>query len=126
MTTAEIGRKGEDAAVAHLEANGYRILERNFRFSREEIDIVAFEPNERDDGGMIAFVEVKARSGDGYGRPEAAVDTAKQKAIKRVAEAYLHERRLIPSPTRFDVIAVHLRGPQVEIEHFKHAFGHFG
>lgn len=125
MTNAEIGRRGEDAAVEYLEAEGYRVLERNYRFSREEIDIIAFEPNERNDGGMIVFVEVKARSGDGFGRPEAAVDKAKQKAIKRVAESYLHERRLIPSPTRFDVIAVHLRGADIEVEHFKFAFGHF-
>ena len=126
MTTAEVGQRGEDAAVAYLEERGYRILERNFRFSREEIDIIAFEPNERDDGGMIVFVEVKARSGTGYGRPEDAVGAAKQKAIRRVAEAYLHERRLIPSPTRFDVIAVQFAGDDLEVEHFRHAFGHFG
>lgn len=125
MTTADIGRRGEDCAVAHLEAAGYRILERNFRFSREEIDIIAFQPTPRDDGGVIVFVEVKARSGAGFGAPEAAVDEPKQRAIKRVAEAYLHERRLIPSPCRFDVIAVQFENDEATVEHFEHAFGHF-
>ncbi|WP_420453885.1 YraN family protein [Rubrivirga sp.] len=124
-TTAEIGRRGEDVAAAYLEARGYRILDRNVRFLREEVDLVAFQPTARDDGGMIVFVEVKARSGGGFGRPEDAVDAAKQRAIMRVAEAYLHERRLIPSPTRFDVVAVHFGRGEPRVEHFENAFGYF-
>ena len=125
MTTAEIGRRGEDLAVAFLEEKGYRVLDRNYRFGREEVDVVAFEPTPADDGGMIVFVEVKARSGTGYGRPEAAVDKPKQEAIMRVAEAFLHERRLIPSPTRFDVVAVQFGPGEPEVEHFENAFGYF-
>ena len=124
-STAEIGRRGEDVAVAFLEAKGFRILDRNVRGVREEVDIVAFEPTPRDDGGMIVFIEVKARSGTRYGRPEAAVDTPKQEAIMRVAEAFLHERRLIPSPTRFDVVAVQFGPGEPEVEHFENAFGYF-
>lgn len=124
-SAAEVGRRGEDVAVSFLEAKGLRVLDRNFRFGREEIDVVAFEPTPANDGGMIVFVEVKARSGDGFGPPEAAVDEAKQRAILRVAEAYLHERRLFPSPVRFDVVAVRFRGEQPEVEHFENAFGHF-
>ncbi len=125
MTNAETGRRGEDLAVAMLEAKGYRVMDRNYRFLREEVDIVAFQPTPNDDGGMIVFVEVKARRGTGFGRPEAAVDAAKQQAILRVAEAYLHERRLMPSPTRFDVVAVLLGAGGPEIEHFENAFGYF-
>lgn len=124
-STAEIGRRGEDAAVAFLETHGFRVMDRNYRFGREEVDVVAFEPTPNDDGGTIVFVEVKARSGDGFGAPEAAVDAAKQQAIMRVAEAYLHERKLIPSPVRFDVVAVHFRGGEAEVEHFENAFGYF-
>lgn len=124
-STAEIGRRGEDAAAAFLEAKGIRILDRNYRFLREEVDLVCFEPTPKDDGGVIVFVEVKARSGTGYGTPEAAVDEAKQKAIMRVAEAYLHERRLMPSPVRFDVVSVHFDGGRAQIEHFENAFGYF-
>lgn len=124
-TTAEIGRQGEDAAVVFLEAKGLRVMDRNYRFGREEVDVVAFEPTPENDGGTIVFVEVKARSADGFGTPEAAVDGAKQKAIMRVAEAYLHERKLIPSPVRFDVVAVRFGRGEAEIEHFENAFGYF-
>ena len=125
MSAAETGRLGEDVAVDLLEAKGYRILDRNYRFSREEVDIVAFQPTPKNDGGMLVFVEVKARRGTGFGRPEDAVDKAKQLAIRRVAEAYLHERRLMPAPVRFDVIAVLLGDGEPEIEHFENAFGYF-
>jgi len=125
VSAAETGRLGEDVAVDLLEAKGYRILDRNYRFSREEVDIVAFQPTPKNDGGMLVFVEVKARRGTGFGRPEDAVDKAKQLAIRRVAEAYLHERRLMPAPVRFDVIAVLLGDGEPEIEHFENAFGYF-
>lgn len=124
-STAETGRRGEDAAVAFLEAKGLRVLDRNYRFAREEVDVVCFEPTPQDDGGVIVFVEVKARSGGGFGAPEAAVDAAKQKAIMRVAEAYLHERRLMPAPVRFDVVAVRFEGGRASVEHFENAFGYF-
>jgi putative endonuclease len=123
--TARTGQAGEDAAAAFLEARGYRILERNFRFLREEVDLICFEPTPQDDGGVIVFVEVKARRGDAYGAPEAAVDAPKQQAIMRVAEAYLHERRLMPSPVRFDVVAVRFGAGEPRIEHFENAFGYF-
>ena len=106
MTAAEVGREGERIAAEYLEAKGYRTMDQNYRFGREEIDLVMFEPTPEDDGGEIVFVEVKARTGTGFGRPEDAVDEAKQKAIRRVAEAWLHERKMFPSPVRFDVVAV--------------------
>ena len=125
MTPAETGRAGEDAAAAYLEARGLRVMDRNYRFGREEVDLVCFEPV--GDSGMIVVVEVKARRGTGFGAPEAAVDAAKQKAIMRVTEAYLHERRLMPAPVRFDVVAVSFGrgGGEPHIEHFKNAFGYF-
>ena len=122
---AEVGRRGESVAVAHLEARGLRVLDRNYRFGREEVDVVCFEPTPADDGGVIVFVEVKARSGTAFGAPEAAVDEAKQRAVMRVAEAYLHERRLMPAPVRFDVVAVRFGGGEPEVTHFENAFGYF-
>lgn len=125
MSAAETGRRGEALAADFLAAKGYRVLDANYRFGREEVDLVCFQPTPADDGGEIVFVEVKTRRGDGFGPPEAAVDAAKQAAIKRVAEAYLIERRLMPSPVRFDVVAVVLgRGAPV-ITHFENAFGYF-
>ncbi|MEL6614534.1 MAG: YraN family protein [Bacteroidota bacterium] len=126
MTSAELGREGERIAQAYLEEKGYRTMDENYRFGREEVDLVMFEPTPADDGGEIVFVEVKARRGTGFGRPEDAVDLAKQKAIRRVAEAYLHERRLFPSPVRFDVVAVLFDRGEPTVEHFENAFGYFG
>ncbi|NNF59201.1 MAG: YraN family protein [Rhodothermaceae bacterium] len=120
------GAHGEDLAADYLEAKGYRVLDRNYRFMREEIDLVCFLPAERyEDGGELVFVEVKTRRGHGFGRPEEAVDRPKQEAIMRTAEAYLHERRLDGSPCRFDVVAITLGSGLPEIEHFENAFGYF-
>ncbi|OZC02765.1 YraN family protein [Rubricoccus marinus] len=126
MTSSELGREGERIAADFLTARGHRIMDQNYRFGREEIDIVSFEPTPADDGGEIVFVEVKARRGTGFGRPEDAVGEAKQKAIRRVAEAWLHERKLFPSPVRFDVIAVLFDKGEPTVEHFENAFGYFG
>lgn len=125
MTPAETGRAGEDAAAAFLEARGLTVMDRNVRFGREEIDLVCFEPTPDGASGTIVVVEVKARRGAGFGPPEAAVDRAKQQAVMRVTEAYLHERRLMPTPVRFDVVAVTFAGDQPRVVHFPNAFGYF-
>lgn len=154
MSTKMLGDRGEDIAAAFLEAQGYVILDRNFRYRRAEIDLVCCLPSDRssDDRssagnapacnpvynpaarlftgaadlpgrGEIVFVEVKTRSGLGYGHPEEAVSAEKQRHIVRAARAYLHERRFENVPCRFDVIAILVRGDRdPEIEHFKRAF----
>lgn len=125
-TTKTTGDLGEDLAARFLEAKGYRILERNYRFNREEVDLVCFEPYaDYTQGGELVFVEVKARRGLGFGRPEEAVTPAKQQAIKRVAEAYLHETKLEGALVRFDVVAIVLGHGEPAIEHFENAFGMF-
>ena len=127
VTNKATGDHGENVAADFLEAKGYRILERNYRFNREEVDLVCFQPyDDYTQGGELVFVEVKARRGLGYGRPEAAVTRDKQEAIMRVAEAYLHETRLEGALARFDVVAILFGGREPEIEHFENAFGMFG
>ena len=125
MTPSETGKRGEALAAELLESKGHVILERNYRFGREEVDLITFEASPDNLGGSLVFIEVKARSGTGFGRPEDAVDAAKQAAIKRVAEAFLHERKLHPSPVRFDVVAVLFGNGEPQVEHFEHAFGIF-
>lgn len=121
MNNKDVGDRGEDLAAAHLEARGWLILDRNYRYERAELDIVCYEPTEG--GGTIVFVEVKTRRGLGYGRPEESVTPEKQRTIARVAEAYLYERELLNAPVRFDVVAVLLRdGSEPVIDHFEHAF----
>jgi putative endonuclease len=118
-TTNDIGDRGEDVAAAHLEEAGYRVLERNYHFERNEVDLVCFDP---DGGGEIVFVEVKTRSGMEFGAPEASITEEKQKSLMTVARAYLHERRFEGAPARFDVVTVMLRNEQPEVNHYENAF----
>ncbi|MCK5586741.1 YraN family protein [Candidatus Bipolaricaulota bacterium] len=93
------GGESEEEACRFLKERGYRILARNWRTRMGEVDIIARE------GGILVFVEVKARSGDGFGGPEAAVDSAKQRRIISTALSFM-EVTQCALPMRFDVVAV--------------------
>ena len=86
----------------HLETAGYRIVARNWRFHRNEIDIIAM------DGDTLVFVEVKKRQDSAHGYGCEAVDHAKQQRIRRVAEAYLActKRSQADTKCRFDVVSI--------------------
>jgi len=110
------GRRGagydwERAAEKSLAARGYTILERNFRAKTGEIDFIAEE------NGVLCFVEVKGRSGTGFGAPADAVTLEKQRRIFRTAQLYLQSRRDRRPVCRFDVVAIRETddGPQLEI-----------
>ncbi|NBB87253.1 MAG: YraN family protein [Bacteroidetes bacterium] len=124
MTHTQIGARGEALAAEYLEAKGWRIMERNYRFERAEVDLVCFEPAaEAANGGEIVFVEVKTRTGVGFGRPEEAVTEAKQAHIVHASRAFLYEYQLEGAPCRFDVVSVVLHGAAPpEITHFRDAF----
>src|SRR2546428_4002923 len=92
-----LGEEGERAAARFLEARGYRILERNYRTRRGEIDLIA------EDGRMLVFVEVKVRLDDRFGGPAAAITRAKQARIARLAQQYLVWRRGWDRPWRVGV-----------------------
>ncbi len=119
MTTrAELGRWGEDLAVQHLEAGGARVLARNWRTRSGELDVVAVEGD-----GTVVFVEVKTRSGTGYGHPAEAVGRVKAQRLRVLAGQWLAEHR--PPGTRalrFDVIAVvRVAGAPVRMTHLRGA-----
>lgn len=116
VDTSEIGREGEALAIAYLQKNGYRIVEKNYRCRFGEIDIVAL------DRKTVCFIEVKTRSTDQYDRPEVAVHKQKQHKLSRVALWFLREKRLNNVRARFDVLAIRKRGKLNEIQHFKNAF----
>jgi putative endonuclease len=111
----ELGRSGENMAVTYLEEKGYKILERNWRWGREEIDIIAR------DGSFIVIVEVKTRSTNVFAEPEASVTKSKQKILVRAANAYVNYRRH-PGEVRFDIISVIISQESNELNHIPDAF----
>lgn len=116
-TTHDIGNNGEDIAAAYLESKDWMILDRNYRFEKSEIDIVAF------DRTQIIFVEVKFRSNTYFGNPEDYITPDKEKHIKKAAEAWTYERKMETALVRFDVIAIVQEGNSApDITHFEDAF----
>lgn len=93
------GAEAEEAAVAWLRRQGYRVVERNVRTGAGEIDLVAR------DGGVLCFVEIKARGGPGFGPAVGAVTAAKQRRLVRAARLWL-ARHPTDAPCRFDVLGL--------------------
>ncbi|THB74400.1 MAG: YraN family protein [Desulfobacteraceae bacterium] len=116
------GRIGEDLACRFLEDHGIRIIERNFRTPFAEIDIIA------QDADTLCFIEVKTRTNVSKALPRNAVNPAKQLKITKGAQAYLKNKGLFNTRSRFDVIEVIMDGkckpaPALQINHIRHAFG---
>jgi putative endonuclease len=118
-----LGRLAEDLVAARLTATHWEILERNARTRYGELDIVAL------DGRTLVFVEVKAgRAGSAFGpeRPILSVDWRKQQRIRRLATAWLSERRGLPcySEIRFDAVGATFdrTGRAIDVEHIEGAF----
>jgi putative endonuclease len=106
-----VGRWGEDVAARHLVAAGLIILERNWRCSAGEIDIIAR------DGRTLVFCEVKTRRSGGYGTPFEAVTMAKARRQRRLAAQWLEIAGLSVPDVRFDVVGVlcpRRGGPKIE------------
>jgi putative endonuclease len=127
LARQRLGRSAERLAASRLAAQGYRILERNARVRTPELigelDLIAL------DGDVLAFVEVKAgRTGAWFGPelPALAVDRRKQLRLRRLAGAWLAERRSLPrfGALRFDVVGVQFdaSGNVVAWEHLQAAF----
>ena len=106
-----LGQRGEDLAAVHLEERGYVVRERNWRCPAGEVDIVA------EDGGCLAFVEVRTRRGRAYGTPEESVTPAKQAKLVELAQTYLQEHSW-EGDWRIDVVAVEMtsRGKLLRVE----------
>ena len=123
MDRNELGRYGEGLAAEHLVAAGYELLDRNWRCLRPvrgELDLVALAPD-----GTVCFVEVKTRSGTGFGVPSEAVTALKAGRIHRLAMTWLSDHR--PEghrgALRFDVVSiVRRRGYAPELTHLQGAF----
>jgi putative endonuclease len=117
LTRGELARLGEDLAASHVARLGYRILARNFRIPRGELDLIA------QDGPELVFIEVKTRIGGAELRPEEAVNLAKVARLTRLAEIYLQRFGHDDAMWRIDVVAVVLNstGGVIRVEHLRNA-----
>lgn len=114
----KLGKKGEQLAVEHLVKHGYSILERNFRFDRAEVDIIAKKAD------VLAIVEVKTRTSTAFGDPQDFVKPKQIKQLVKAVDAYILEEHL-DLEVRFDIIAVVIEDNTHSVEHIKNAFYHF-
>lgn len=106
-----LGQSGEKRAEKYLISQGYDVLEKNFRCKFGEIDLIA----QKD--GVLVFVEVKTRSGAGYGMGFESVTKKKQEKLLLTAQTYMSGKTLMQA--RFDVISI----DNGRITHIKNAFG---
>lgn len=111
-TRTDIGRHYEDEAALFFERRGFRVLERNWRAGRKEIDLIV-----RDDRTLV-FVEVKAAATDQYGHPAEKVDLRKQANLTEAARGYIADSDLSGLDLRFDVVTF----VEGKLEHYPAAF----
>ncbi|MEO6527809.1 MAG: YraN family protein [Gemmatimonadaceae bacterium] len=114
--TQALGELGERIAERWLRERGWRVVQRRFRSGHRDIDLVV----ERD--GTIAFVEVKARRGAGFGGPVEAVNWRKQKELGRSARVWVSRHGRSSDAYRFDVVGVLVEGERVRVRHIEGAF----
>lgn len=107
-TTKQIGDQGEDSAEIFLVKQGYEVLERNYRYARNEIDLICLKKN------LLVFVEVKFRKNASHGFAEDFVDDKKMERLRECAEHYMEQINW-QKDIRFDVLAV----TPNRIDHFK-------
>jgi putative endonuclease len=106
---SKTGKAGEERAAAHISGLGMRIIARNWRCERGEIDIIAR------DGGSLVFIEVKARRSLRFGRPEEAIDQRKRERLRLLALHYINGIGQGAPDYRFDVVAVNLCDGSAEL-----------
>ena len=102
-SAVEIGTYGERVAAAFIRRHGYRVLTRNFKTERGEIDLVCRL------GEMLVFVEVRARADELFGRPAESIDARKEEALRNAAEDYLHLLKRDDITWRIDAVEVRLK-----------------
>lgn len=109
-----VGAYGERVATRLVVEAGMQILDRNWRSSSGELDIVAL------DGGDVVVVEVKTRTGPGFGHPAEAVTAVKLARLRRLAAQWLGDHDVHADHVRIDVVAVHVqRRGAARVEHLR-------
>jgi putative endonuclease len=116
QATNKFGELGERIAARWLEHTGWQIVARRFRSGRRDIDLIAQQ------GDLIAFVEVKARSGDDFGDPVEAVNHRKQRELTKSAQTWIDRHGTAGETYRFDVIGILMKDRRAFVRHVPGAF----
>ena len=114
----DLGKIGEDLAVDFLRKHSYEILDRNWRYRKAEVDIIARKKE------VLAVVEVKTRSSNYFGDPQDFIKSKKIKLLVEAVDEYVNSNEL-DVEVRFDIIAITKQGENFKIEHLEDAFLHF-
>lgn len=111
-----LGLLGERIAARWLSRQGWDIVAHRFRSGHRDVDLIVRQ------GGVVAFVEVKARRGEGFGSPVEAVHARKRRELSRSAQVWVDRHGAPGALYRFDVIGVLLDGEKVRVRHVPDAF----
>lgn len=111
-----LGKKGEKIALNFLKDNNYRIIERNYKAKKYEIDIIALKES------VLVFVEVKTRATDKFGEPEESVGYKKENHIATAAEYFMERFEEDFTDVRYDIISIILNETLTRIKHIEEAF----
>ena len=115
-THNDLGAWGEARAMDYLREKGYEIVGQNYRHQHAEIDLIAKKNK------LLIFVEVKTRSGTGFGMPEEFVNYTKSRLILKAAEAYIFEHDWA-FDVRFDIVSILQRPDKsYQLRHIEDAF----
>ena len=114
--TIEFGLLGERLAEKWLVSRGWRVVQRRYRSGHRDIDLIA----KRDD--LVAFVEVKARTGNAFGDPVEAVHWKKRSELIKSAQTWIDRHGSAGEEYRFDVVGVLVTGNRVRVRHVENAF----
>jgi putative endonuclease len=110
-STTELGKEKESLTESFLQQKGYVILDKNYRYKKGEIDLIAKQEE------ILVFVEVKYRKNNRFGFPETAVSESKENLIRATAENYIFEKNW-KGRIRFDIVAISGK----EVMHLEDAF----
>lgn len=114
----ELGKQGEDLAVAYLLDKGYEIVARNFRYQKAEVDIIARKE------GVLAVVEVKTRSTPDFGDPSQFLKRKQIQLLISAIDFFVNDHEL-DVDVRFDIVAIVKNNSGTQVEHMEDAFLHF-
>jgi len=114
----ELGKFGEELAVAFLQKAGYQILETNWTFQKAEVDIIAIKAD------ILAIIEVKTRSSLAFGLPQDFVKPKKINLLVKAINEYVISND-IDATVRFDIMSIHKEENAYKIEHIEDAFFYF-